>query len=450
MTVMPNAKVAATLHQSSEGRWPRIYERSQRPSETRVAMLSLHTSPLAVLGRSRDAGGMNVYIRELATHLGRIGTAVDVFTRWTDPTLPQIIPLNAHARLIHIPAGPIAPLPKDLLLPLTRTFTAGVECFAVSNRCDYDLIHSHYWLSGVAGLRLARHWGAPHLMMFHTLAKLKQAARPEEQELPVRAEREEQILRQSDRVIVATEDEREQIARLYGVASCHLRTIPCGVDLERFAPDGRQADRLRLRQSLHLDDAPVILAVGRLDPLKGADILMQSVARMHTSAQLVLLGGDANDPERARLQALAADLGLTQRLRFVDAVPHEALPAWYRGADVLAVASHYESFGLVAVEALACGTPVVASQVGGLPSIVQDNVNGALVPTHTPEAFAARFDELLHQPTTLARLAANARPSVQRFGWAAITAEVAALYGAVGSVARAFVRPGVAAESASA
>ncbi len=205
-----------TVMQTSEGRWPRIYARSPFPTVQRVAMLSLHTSPLAPAGRLRDAGGMNVYIRELAQHLGLMGIAVDIFTRWTDSSLPQIVSLGARARVIHIPAGPIAPVEKNALIEYVPAFVAGIDCFAISERVEYDIIHSHYWLSGVAGMDLARRWGASHLTMFHTLARLKMHARPEERETPLRMDHEWRVLRASDVVVVATEDEREQIARLYG------------------------------------------------------------------------------------------------------------------------------------------------------------------------------------------------------------------------------------------
>lgn len=429
MTALLNMASAAPLLTSSEGRWPRICARQGLPHETRVAMMSLHTSPLAELGRSRDAGGMNVYVRELAQHLGRRGTAVDIFTRWTDPHLPQILSLGMGARLIHIPAGPIAPVHKNDLFHYASTFAAGIDCFAISNRLDYHVIHSHYWLSGVAGLNLAQRWGAPHLMMFHTLARLKQMARPAEQESPVRIAQEGRIIAESDLVIVATEDERAQIARLYGNAGCHLRIIPCGVDLGRFTPEDRAADRARLRQQWHLGSEPMLLYVGRLDPLKGAELLVRSLGAMRQAATLVLVGGDARDPERARLVALVEGLGLAERIRFVDAAPQATLSSFYRAADLLVVASHYESFGLVAVEALACGTPVLAPRVGGLPTIVQDGVNGALVCQRTPEHFAERLDALLGDPARLAALAANARPSVRRFSWHAIAVQVSDLYG---------------------
>jgi D-inositol-3-phosphate glycosyltransferase len=428
--------MTSTLQQSlfvqcSEGRWPRICELPGTAGETRVAMLCYHTSPLAALGKSRDAGGMNVYVRELAQHLAHRGISVDIFTRWTDPTLPQIVPLSPHARLIHIPAGPIAPLPKDELFAHVPQFIAGVDCFAVSQHIDYQIIHSHYWLSGVAGLSLARRWGAPHVAMFHTLARLKQHARPEEQESPLRIEYERHVIAEADSIVVATADELRQITALYGAPAGTVHIIPGGVDLNAFTPQDRPAARAMVTRALDLDDNPIILFVGRLDPLKGPDLLVRALAQMQTPATLVLVGGDESDPERARLIALARESGVGARVRMVNAVAHESLPMYYRAADILAVASYYESFGLVAVEALASGTPVIAPSVGGLPAIIKDGVNGALVCRRTPAAFAERLDTMLSDVPALNRLRAAARPSIRHLSWPFIAAQVSAIYAKV-------------------
>jgi D-inositol-3-phosphate glycosyltransferase len=419
---------------SSEGRWPRICELRALPGESRVALLCMHTSPLAAPGKSRDAGGMNIYVRELARHLGRRGIAVDIFTRWTDPTLPQIMAIGVKARLIHIPAGPIAPLHKNDLFAHVAQFVDGIDCFAVSQRLDYQIIHSHYWLSGVAGIDLARRWGAPHIVMFHTLARLKQRARPEEEELPLRIEQERHVLAEADSIVVATEDERQQILHLYGTPHGAIHTIPCGVDLGGFTPLDRTKAREQVAAALHLDDRPLVLFVGRLDPLKGADLLVRAWSRLQTAATLVIVGGDESDPERARLGALACAEGVADRVRLVNAVPHDQLSRYYRAADLLAIASHYESFGLVAVEALASGTPVIAPDVGGLSAIVQDGINGALVAQRTPAAFAQRIDVLLRDPAELARWHDSARPSVRHFGWHAVAGQIANLYAAMGMV----------------
>ncbi|MBA3823698.1 MAG: glycosyltransferase [Ktedonobacterales bacterium] len=414
----------AALHGSSEGRWPRICELATAVPQ-QLALLSMHTSPLAQPGRSRDAGGMNVYIHALAQALGKRGNTVDIFTRWTDPTLPQIIALAPRVRLIHIAAGPVATVPKDHLLPLTADFARGIAGFV--GEAHYTAIHSHYWLSGVAGLTLAHQWQVPHLAMFHTLARVKEHAQPGVAEPPLRGAWEERIMWGSDGVVVATPDERTQIARFYGAPPERLHVIPCGVDMTRFTPGDRARARTQLADRLHLGTGPVLLAVGRLDPLKGADLLVQMLPQLTAGAHLVLLGGDETDAERAHLRARATELGAATRIRFVDAAPQDQLPAYYRAADLLVVASHYESFGMVAVEALACGTPVVAARVGGLPYIVQDGRNGALVPQRTPAAFAHTLNALLADPQGLASLAGRARASVVRFGWANVAAKVNAL-----------------------
>jgi D-inositol-3-phosphate glycosyltransferase len=414
---------------SSEGRWPRICEQRSWRIASRVAMLSFHSSPLAIPGKSRDAGGMNVYVRELSSYLGRQGLSVDVFTRWTDPGLPQIIDLDAHARLIHVPAGPIAPRPKDELISYTDIFTDGVDYFSVAHRLNYDVIHSHYWLSALVGQKLTQRWDVPHLAMFHTLARLKKAARPEENEPDIRIAHEQFLLDHLDHIVVATDDERRQIADLYGVSHASIDTIPCGVDLDRFTPTGREEARVVLASQLGITaTTPLIVFVGRLEPLKGANLLIDALAGMQTDAALVLVGGHASDPQRDVLAAQAASCGVSDRVHYVDAVSHDALPLYYRAADVLAIASHYESFGMTAVEAMACGTPVIAPAVGGLPFIVQSHTNGFLVAKRTPALFAHYLDKILSDRGLYERLSSLTRTSVLRFGWDKVAEAIACLY----------------------
>jgi D-inositol-3-phosphate glycosyltransferase len=395
-------------------------------------MLSLHTSPLAPLGRTRDAGGMNVYVRQLSRELSRAGIQVDVFTRWVNSGDPPIEPLGEHARLIRIQAGPLTSLPTSALLPHTTEFAARVKNFARRTGRAYDLVHSHYWLSGVAGLTLAAAWDVPHVTMFHTLELLKSerlgGPSPLTPEGARRAEYEALIARSADAVTAATAHERDRLRRLYDLQASRVRVLPCGVDLRTFTPAG-PAERAAARAGLGLGLAPVLLSVGRLDPIKGTDLLLESLARMRATATLVLVGGDpSGDPELERLRARAADLGLADRIRLPGAAPQEDLPRYYHAADALVVASRYESFGLVAVEALACGTPVVAANVGGLPSIVRDGENGVLVPARTSDAFAAALDTLLADMPLLERLRAAARPSVERFDWRRIGGRIRRLY----------------------
>jgi D-inositol-3-phosphate glycosyltransferase len=398
-------------------------------------MLSLHTSPLARLGRTRDAGGMNVYVRELSRELGRRGIFVDVFTRWTDPSDPPIEPLSDHVRLMRVQAGPITPLPTGELPLYVDEFVRRVLRFAERTSHPYDLIHSHYWLSGVAGLKLARVWGVPHVTMFHTVERLKGDRLGAMADMTPagarRADSEGLIAATADRVTVATMHEREQIQRLYGLPTSRVAVIPCGVDLQVFTP-GSPAQRREARAGLGVGSEAVLLAVGRLDPIKGADLLLESVALMRTPSTLILVGGNPEgDPELERLRARAAELGLADRVRLPGAVPQTDLPCYYRAADTLVVASRYESFGLVALEALACGTPVVAAKVGGLPSIVRDGENGVLVPWRCPLAFAEQLDALLTDASQLHRLRADARSSVERFDWRHVGDQVRGLYQAL-------------------
>src|SRR5262245_60705112 len=251
----------------------------------RVAMLSLHTSPLARLGRTRNAGGMNVYVRELARELGRGGMYVDIFTRRSDPDLPPIQQITERVRLIHIPAGPATLLPPTELYPYVEDFTRRVARFAERGEHDYDIVHSHYWLSAVAGMRLADHWDVPHITMFHTVERLKGQQYGGATELTpaalTRIEQEGRIAAGVDRITVSTEHEREALRKLYGLAAHKLRIIPCGVNLEAFTP-GNAAQRCEDRQTLAPGKVPMLLCVGRLDPIKGLDLLLESVALLHS------------------------------------------------------------------------------------------------------------------------------------------------------------------------
>lgn len=398
----------------------------------RVAMISLHTSPLAFLGRTRDAGGMNVYVRELARELGRTHISVDIFTRQARADVAPIEQIAESVRLIHIPAGPAVALPPTELYPYVGEFTRRVAHVAEHSDHGYDLVHSHYWLSAVAGMSLAHDWDVPHVTMYHTVERLKgpQQGAPADVSAAaaVRIEQEARIACEADAIIVSTDHEAENLRRLFGLPPSTFHVIPCGVDLHTFR-EALPAERHAAHRALSPDGTPVLLFVGRLDPIKGIDLLLDSVAAMRTQARLVVIGGNPDgDPEVDRLRAQADALGIGERVLFPGAVAQRELPFYYAGSDAVVVTSRYESFGLVAAEALACGTPVVASQAGGLPSIVRDGENGLLVRWRCPGAFAERLDELLTDRDLAARLAAQARPSIERLGWERIGNRVRALY----------------------
>jgi D-inositol-3-phosphate glycosyltransferase len=390
-----------------------------------VAMLSVHTSPLDSAGRTRDAGGMNVYMRELARELGQRNITIDIFTRWTSPQTPQIVDIGPNVRVIHVQAGPLSTIAKNDLYRHIPAFVHQVEAFRQREGLQYDLLHSHYWLSGVAGMQLAARWDVPHVTMFHTLARLKQLANPDEPESPQRLEMEQRLVQHVDRIIAATQDERKQILRYCGATPGQVAVIPCGVDLTLFTPQNRQQARkaLGLRQ-----DQPVLLFVGRLDPFKGPDVLLRAASLMEEQAQVVIVGGRLTvDQELHNLRKLAASLKISQRVHFLGARPQQELPMLYSAADVTVVPSYHESFGMVAVESLACGTPVVATRAGGLMTVVQNGETGYLVP-RCPGFFAERLDTLLQQPNTLERMRHAARPSVQHLNWHNIADQVYNLY----------------------
>lgn len=398
---------------------------------TRVAMLSMHTSPLAALG-GRETGGMNVYVREVARGLAARGIAVDVFTRRADPSLPAVEEIAPGARLVQVEAGPAARVEKEEMGSLTGVFAEGVEAFRVAEGISYDLVHSHYWLSVDAGDRLASLWQAPHCAMFHTLGDVKLRARASEAEPEDRLEAERRLVHRLDRVVAATEHERQLLRQIYRVSPQHVSVIPLGVDLERFRP-ASDAERAAARERLGIPaDERVLLAIGRIEPLKGLDILVRSLALMsdRRGVRLYVIGGDERAaPEVARLQAIAREDGVADAVVFLGPRPHEALPDYYHAADIVAVPSFYESFGLVAVEAMASGVPVVASRVGGLASTVVDGRTGYLIAWRCPEPFAEKIELLLANEELRRALGAAGRQRMAAaYSWDKVAEAVAGLY----------------------
>lgn len=398
-----------------------------------VAMPSIHTSPLDMPGRTRDAGGMNVYMRELARELGQHQVRVDIFTRWTNEHQPRIVQLSPQARVIHIKAGPLAPIDKHDLYEFLPIFAQRIDEFRRSEAAQYDILHSHYWLSGMAAMQLAQRWDIPHVAMFHTLGRLKQLAHPGEPEPALRLEMERRLIGHADRIIAATEEERTQMIRNCGATAAQVRVIPCGVDLKHFVLH----DKLHAREALGLEqELPVLLFAGRLDPFKGPDILLRAAAMMREKAQIVIVGGKLKgDSELRSLRELAASLNIAQRVKFLGARPQKEMPLIYSAADVTVIPSFHESFGLAAVESLACGTPVVATRAGGLTTIVRDGKTGYLVP-RCAGFFAGRLDTLLRNPDLLARMRSQARGSVLQFSWRSVADQVLDIYHELASEAR--------------
>jgi D-inositol-3-phosphate glycosyltransferase len=364
----------------------------------RVAILTVHTCPLAALG-GKETGGMNVYVREIARELARMRMRADIFTRSQNPSIPRVVQLAEGVRVVHLAAGPQAPMPRERVCDHLDEFVDGVEAFRLGAGVDYDLVHAHYWLSGTAGLALRRRWGVPLVQMFHTLGHLKNDATPAgaEREPAVRLEEEARIVGAADRIIASTVVERAHLVSHYGADPTRIAVIPCGVDTELFAPGDRQA----ARAGLGLGDDPHLLYVGRQSPIKGLATLLEAMARLRAAgsrARLSVVGGDADEPRHgheAALRERLAGLGLDDVVSFVGPQPQDRLRDWYVAADVTVLPSYYESFGMVALEAMACGSPVVASRVGGLQTTVRDRVTGLLVPEQDAAALADALDRLL-------------------------------------------------------
>jgi D-inositol-3-phosphate glycosyltransferase len=391
----------------------------------RLALISVHTSPLAALG-GRETGGMNVYVRESAAELARLGYAVDVFTR-DDGSMARVQSPAPGVRVIALEAGPRGPVEKEELPEHLPGFLNALRAFREREGVRYDLVHSHYWMSGWVGRHLQRLWGVPHVTMFHTLGEVKRRARLEEQEPARRIETERLVVQSADRIVVASQHEKTLLMRLYDAHDARVAVIPCGVNLDRFAP----LDQASARATLGLaPDRQYVLFVGRLEPLKGLELLLDALAELEDSApDLLVVGGDARAAGYvATLQGQAARLGLGDRARFLGAVPQERLPLYYGAADVCVVPSYYESFGLVALEAMACGTPVVASRVGGLTGTVQDGVSGYLIPWRCPQPFADKIDLLLTNDELRRTMGAAAHERAQRFRWSVVASDLAALY----------------------
>jgi D-inositol-3-phosphate glycosyltransferase len=390
----------------------------------RLAVLSFHTSPLTQPGTG-DGGGMNVYVRELSSALAGAGVECEVFTRCWRPGLAPVEEVEPRFRVHHVAAGPQASVAKDDLGRHLDEFTAGV-LGRIGESGPPDVVHANYWLSGVAGHRLKHRLELPLVSTFHTLARVKAEEAAEEHDRRARAEAE--VIGCSDAILASSKDEAAQLERLYGAVPERIEVVPPGVDHHLFLPGDRDAARARLG----LGDEPVLLFVGRIQPLKGADVAVRALAALAPrQATLVLVGGPSGpdgEAELARLHQLVDHLRLGTRVRFVPPRPHGQLAAYYRAADVCLVPSRSESFGLVALEAAACGTPVVAAAVGGLRSLVADGRTGFLVEGRDPQAYAACVGRLLDSPARAAAMSIEATARARRYRWSITAARLRRLY----------------------
>ena len=391
--------------------------------QLQIAMFSIHSSPIGELG-TKNTGGMSVYIRELARQLGSRGHCVDIYTRLNGSKHNQIIEMYDNVRLIHLSAGNNGYVHKLALYYYLADFFRALERFKHQERLRYDLIHSHYWLSGRLGSWVQDRWNLPHLVMFHTLGTVKNIAGLADDEPDLRIATEKKLTRTCQRILAPTEREKDNLITYYNAASDKIGVAPCGVNLDLFEP----IDRAAARSSLGFDEnETILLYVGRFDPIKGIDRLLEAVTHLqdHRQLRLVIIGGDGPDtPEYQNLQKMTHTLGIQNRVTFVGRIEQKRLPPYYSAADVLVVPSYYESFGLVGLESLACGTPVVATEVGAMRKIIRDGETGQIVTKANPRSLAKAIESIINRSGATKFSAGMIRASVLKFGWSNVAAAI--------------------------
>lgn len=365
---------------------------------------------------------MSIYIRELTRELVKMGHTVDIYTRVQDPVTPEIIELAPRARQIHILAGEPADIDKLLVYNHAPDFAFSVENFRKQYNLEYDLIFSHYWISGIAGQYLQSWWQIPQMVMFHTLGAVKNAIGIGEDESDLRIEEERKIANYCCRIIASTETEKTALGQYYGISPEKVSVIPCGVNMNLFRP----SDKHLARRKLGLGDSKIILFVGRIERLKGIDKIIKALpylSRFHP--RLVIVGEDGNRPgEIETLKNLAQKLHLADSVTFTGLIDYEKLPAYYNAADICVFPSYYESFGLVPLESLACGTPVVAAAVGDLRHIIRQGETGYVLPDARPENLAEKIEIVLANSLRPLKDPADIRNSVKAYSWSHVAGAI--------------------------
>jgi D-inositol-3-phosphate glycosyltransferase len=410
-------------------------------------MISFHTSPLATLG-GKDTGGMNVYVREIARELGRRNIHVDIFTRSNSPQNLRIDPrLGQNVRVIHVPAGPEAPVSKNDLFQYVPAFTEWMCEFSAESQNaarstqHYDVIHANYWLSGLVAENLRKCWGTPFVLTYHTLAELKNqiAEREQDRESDLRLKHECNLSNLADRLTANTTVEKQQLVRFYGAPSSRIRIVPPGVDLSRFNPieQGYAKSVIGIPRRHRM-----ILFAGRIERLKGIDTLFRAVALLKerrpdwdwANMCVSVIGGDPSEEgqreneEMGRLHDLRDALGLQDLIAFLGARDQDALHFYFSAAELLVMPSHYESFGMVALEAMACGTPVIASDVGGLTTLVLDGKNGYRVKVNDAEAMARAIEKLMDNEALRRRMGHRASCYAEDYSWPKVVDKLLDVY----------------------
>jgi D-inositol-3-phosphate glycosyltransferase len=390
-------------------------------NKLRIAMLSAHSSPLGKLG-SKDTGGMSVYVRELSRELGRRGHRVDIYTRHNENAHDRVVELHKNVRLIHLRLGENQHISKAEMYPYLEGFFCQLEQFRLASHLEYDLIHSHYWLSGMLGIWAQETWKRPHVAMFHSLGAVKNNTGIGGPEPEIRIATENDVIKTCNRIFAPTQREKERLINHYGASPDKISVVPCGVDLEFFCPMDQDAARRQL--GFNTDDT-LALFVGRFDSMKGLDRLIEAMRYLkhRRHLRLIVVGGDGiHTPEGQTLRGLARTFGVEDSIAFIGRIEQKDLPAYYNAADVMVMPSHYESFGLVSLEALACGIPVVATPVGVMDTIIKEGQNGQLVGNGDAKLLAKAIDKVTSLSPALSVDAI--RQAVQVFGWPNIASAI--------------------------
>lgn len=390
-----------------------------------VAMLSVHTCPVAALG-GKKTGGMNVYVRDLARELGRKGIRVDIFTRCESVDAPEVARLGPNVNVIHIPSGPVKTLEPMEIFPFLDEFTANVISYQRQHQAHYDLIHAHYWLSGLVALKLKTNWKIPPVQTFHTLGLVKQRFLPGLTEPQARITAENLLVSRVDRILAFTTDEVGYLHNLYGADSGKISIIPPGVDVNRFHPIAVNQAKAKIGIS---PQRRLILFVGRLDPIKRVEILLSAFKEIDDPrVKLMVIGGESGDENLGRLKLLAKDLKISERVSFLGQRDQKILPFYYSAAEMTIVPSSYESFGLVALESMVCGTPVVASTVGGLAVLIADGQTGFSIPPNQIQPLATAILMLLKNRKLRIKMGRTARRAALKYAWPKIIPQILACY----------------------
>ena len=384
-------------------------------------MLSIHSNPIGQLGTT-DTGGMSVYIRELARELGERGHRIDIYTRLHNDVHSPVIEYCENVRLIHLDIANNGNLPKLMLYPYLADFFLSLEAYRRDEKLVYDVIHSHYWLSARLGTWAQNDWNRPHVVTFHTLGELKNRVDANTREPELRIIDEKELVQTCHRVVVPTHRERESLVRYYGAQEEKIGVVPCGVNLELFRPE----KKVRARKQLGFNtDDQILVYVGRLDPLKGLDLLLEAMAGLKKldRLRLVIVGGDGKDNQMHQsLIQKTRDLGISEKCLFAGPVEQRNLPPYYHAADALVIPSRYESFGLVGLEALACGCPVVSTPVGAMADGLRDARAVRVAPYITPQSLAQEIQSLLSDG--LLPPAVKIRESTLEYSWSNVADEI--------------------------